>query len=463
MKCALKLLVIFFILFMICKESYGQILNTITYRDTTLPRIDKDPFHYGFIYPIEKDFYDSTSFTPPNQGRFFVQNYGPRTIGNYDNHQGTDIWGRTVANGVSTSNPPALCMCDGIIEKLIDGPDSTIELTSSGRVVRLLCESFSQVFASPIHIAYLHLDSISSKISLGSRIQKGDTLGIVGQSGTTSLNHLHLDYYGIPNQWGNQTTRKFLNPMRLFDPDKYPHVIGKLDNAHIEILHDWEDSALIRIHWPHNQHINWFEFTNGAYHLVYDVEEVRASYPVFEPSIWARDSMKIFPYRTNGSNTALYYENNYTYPAFFPNSPSRDTNLAVYGYKHIPLTADSVVNVYDFILENLPANHDVNDWIVKLSDVWGYTVEGQLSNTSTQGLGPSAPLLTVYPNPTSEFLHIEFEGELRNTSLHISNILGELIMSKHVKTNLDPIDIRHFPKGVYFLSLRGQTIKFIRN
>ena len=97
--------------------------------------------------------------------------------------------------------------------------------------------------------------------------------------------------------------------MRFFDPEKYPQVVGKLDNAHIEILRDWSDSTLIRIHWPHNQHINRFEFTNENYNIVYDVEEVRASYAVYEPSIWAVDGMKIFPYRTNGYRTALYYQN----------------------------------------------------------------------------------------------------------------------------------------------------------
>ena len=75
-----------------------------------------------------------------------------------------------------------------------------------------------------------------------------------------------------------QLLPKYLNPNRLFDPTEHPHILGKLENAHIEILHDWADSTLIRIHWPHNQHINRFEFTNGTYNLVYDVEEVRASY-----------------------------------------------------------------------------------------------------------------------------------------------------------------------------------------
>ena len=50
-------------------------------------------------------------------------------------------------------------------------------------------------------------------------VSKGDTLGYVGESGTTTLSHLHFDYKGIPNQWGNTTSLKYLNPNRLFNPN----------------------------------------------------------------------------------------------------------------------------------------------------------------------------------------------------------------------------------------------------
>ena len=454
---------LYLLLTLIFSELNGQVLNTTNYRDTTVPRIEKNPSHYGFIYPIEKDFYDSVSYTPPLDGRFFVQNYGPRTLGNYDNHQGSDIWGHSYQNGVLTYNPPALCMCDGTIEKLTDGPDSTIDLTSAGRVLRILCDSFSQVFSSPIHIVYLHLDSISSALSLGDRVSKGDTIADVGKSGTTTLTHLHFDYYAIPNLWGNSTSRKWLNPMRLFDPAEHPHVVGKLDNVHMEILKDWSDSTLIRIHWPHNQHINRYEFTNGTYNIVYDVEEVRASYAVYEPSIWARDSMKIFPYRTNGYRSALYYQINYNYPAIFPNSPNRDTNLAMYGYPHIPLTADSVVNVYDFMLEGVPSGHNVNDWVVKVTDVWGYTVEGSLSSTDIEELNSSEVDFKIYPNPASDVISFEFEGGNEINFVSISTITGELMLTKKLKNSGDTIDVSQLSNGVYLITINGKTVKFIKN
>ena len=440
--------------------TFGQVLNVTTFRDTNLPRIEINPSHYEFVYPVEKDFYDSASFTPPTDGRFLVQNYGPRTIGNYDNHQGSDIWGHTIKSGILSYNPPAVCMCDGLITGIEDGPDSIIDLSTSGRTIYYACDSFSKVFNSQITIVYRHLDSIRSSLLVGDYISKGDTLAFVGNSGTTSLSHLHFDFKSIPNEWGNTTTAKYLNPNRLFNPTEHPHILGKLENAHIEILHDWADSTLIRIHWPHNQHINRFEFTNGTYNLVYDVEEVRASYSVFEPSIWARDSMKIFPYRTNGYRTALYYQINDTLPAIFPNSPHRDTNTQIYGYTHIPLSADSVVNVYDFVLEHVPNTHLTNDWIIKLTDVWGYTVQGQFSGVNTQNMEGLAPKLKIYPNPVDNFLMIDLDKKDELSIVKIYDIYGQIAIAERITEN--KINVSKLNSGIYFISLNGLTAGFIK-
>ena len=82
---------------------------------------------------------------------------------NYDNYQGS-IFGHTSENGILTYNPPALYMCDGSITGIEDGPDSVVDLTTSGRTVYYACDSFSQVFNSQINIVYRHLDSIKSSL-----------------------------------------------------------------------------------------------------------------------------------------------------------------------------------------------------------------------------------------------------------------------------------------------------------
>jgi hypothetical protein len=445
----------------------AQIMDTISYRDTTLPRVELNGGHYDFIYPVQKDFYDSTTFFPPTDGRFFVQNYGPRFIGNYDNHQGTDIWGYTTNNGVTTRNPIALCMCDGVVEDLQNDVDSIINLTSHGRKIRIQCDSFSQVFNSPIHIAYLHLDTIWANLTLGTRVRKGDTIGNIGETGTTTLEHLHLDYYGVPNQWGNTTARKFLNPMRLFDPHQYPHVIGTLKDVQIEILQDWADSTLIRVHWRHNQHINRFEFTNGGYQNIYDVEESRASKSQFEPSIWwAKDSMNVFPYRTNGYRTALYYFNNSIMPAYFPASPSRDTSAVLYGYTHRPLTVDSVINIYDFMLKEVPSGHRTQDWRVKLSDVWGYTVEGSFSTLLSMSEATTSKRSTVkiFPNPTASHVQIEITHHTKQfNSIRLIDLFGNTLLSQKSSEHFFNMDLSSLPSGAYVLTVNDESIRLIKN
>ena len=406
-------------LFIFSNILVGQKMSITSYHDGSIPRVEPNPSHYKFIYPIQKDLYSLPTFNPPVDGKFLGQNYGPRYVGNFDNHQGMDIWSSSTFNGITNAHPPTLSMCDGTIRYLFDGPDSIVETTISGRTIRVECDSNSLVFNSPIHFYYRHLDSIVNTVSVGMAINKGDTIAFAGSSGTTNFNHLHLDYSGVPNTWGNITNRKYLNPMRLFDPDLNPEVIGKLDYAHIEILYDWPDSTLIRVLWPNEQHINRFEFSNASYNLIYDMEEVRASYPVYEPSIWAVDSMLIFPYRYNDSTTPLDYWNTVDYPALMPASINRDTNVANYGFFHIPILVDSVSHLYDFMLHHVPFTHNTKDWVVKLSDVWGNVVEGvtDCSNTVTSSSNWGAGSLRAAINCAEPNDTISFDIRLNNTIL----------------------------------------------
>ncbi len=70
--------------------------------------------------------------------------------------------------------------------------------------------------------------------------------------------------------------------------------------------------------------------------------------------------------------------------------------------------------------------------------------------------------LSIYPNPTSDLVYIEFDINSESAVATITSISGELILTKQLKQSGDSIDVSQLSEGVYFISLNGKTSKFIK-
>ena len=65
--------------------------------------------------------------------------------------------------------------------------------------------------------------------------------------------------------------------------------------------------------------------------------------------------------------------------------------------------------------------------------------------------------IIVYPNPTSDFLYIKINEDIKD--LKVLNTLGESIY------NLAPserIDVSNLERGMYFIEINNQTFKFLK-
>lgn len=384
-------LVIFIFLFTITGNS--QTMDIVTYRDTSLPYIELNSAFYNFSYPINSDLIGLASFNPPTDGVYLKAAYGHRylssTTAKTDNHGGFDYWSNQVYQGNvydDSNKTPIICMCDGIISEVVNGLDADLELTAGGRSVQVICNQQSQAFGNNIKVNYRHLSALGTLPTIAETatpntiaISKGDIIGIMGESGTTSNVHLHLSTEVNHPINGNS----FVSTARLFNPSVSPNILSPLTNATIELLHSWDNKALFRVSWPFNETINRFEFINGSFNVVFDKEEAYDTGSAIRDNHDCLSGIKVFAYQFNGKQTAMSrYENEKAnMPAIYPAAPQRDTNLATYIYPHFPITENSVSNVYDFVIENLPPSTINDNYIVKLSDVWGYTVEGNLGET----------------------------------------------------------------------------------
>jgi hypothetical protein len=63
--------------------------------------------------------------------------------------------------------------------------------------------------------------------------------------------------------------------------------------------------------------------------------------------------------------------------------------------------------------------------------------------------------LNIYPNPTSDFITIETNGEIE-----ISNTFGQIVVKKQINSK-DKIDVKKWTKGIYILSTENGYSRFI--
>ena len=70
-------------------------------------------------------------------------------------------------------------------------------------------------------------------------------------------------------------------------------------------------------------------------------------------------------------------------------------------------------------------------------------------------------IIKFYPNPSSDYLLIE-NADLES-SLRISNIIGDLIIEKQIINNSFQVDIRNLAPGVYIINIgNSKSYKFIK-
>ena len=79
--------------------------------------------------------------------------------------------------------------------------------------------------------------------------------------------------------------------------------------------------------------------------------------------------------------------------------------------------------------------------------------------------GPSMGLgtLTVYPNPTNHVLFIETRliASLPDQTYHITNLMGQTLLTGQITDETQQIDVSSLPQGMYFITFAGETRKFV--
>jgi hypothetical protein len=79
--------------------------------------------------------------------------------------------------------------------------------------------------------------------------------------------------------------------------------------------------------------------------------------------------------------------------------------------------------------------------------------------------GPSTPStgLMVYPNPTNGVLFVETvcTPSLPTQTYRITNLMGQTLLTGQITAEIQQIDVTNLPEGMYFISIGGETRKFM--
>ena len=343
--------------------------------------------------------------------RYQISVFGPRmTVSNlvikstFDYHLGADIINKTKT--ITDNNLPDIkCMCDGEvvqiqeitntstqsgrrIAKSCSGTLSTttignVETTGEGQYVTVKCNTSYEGYGADnwgnIYLAYRHLSAINNSLTVGSVVSKGSTIGKMGNTGETTVNHLHLSAQRRSCPSGQYYN---VHPMRLFNPEKNPHIARTLDNSEIEIyflnINTWktDNFLLFRFAVPYYQaNLEYISIKSGSIERVFDFEQ--RSYETdsnpTERDNNAFDNMElfVFPFNRNESASSFYER----YKGALPADHS--------GKKYaIPSTGVFAKSAYVLdIKTNLgrQSNVTTNGLNFSVFDIWGKGVRATLS------------------------------------------------------------------------------------
>lgn len=103
-------------------------------------------------------------------------------------------------------------------------------------------------------------------------------------------------------------------------------------------------------------------------------------------------------------------------------------------------------------LINFNATNNTN--VDRLKAYYSLKVEAD-TTTATSIVDINSKNVSVYPNPTSDYITIETNNETENTAVGIYSILGKQIYYT-TEYNQEAVDVREFKSGVYLIKLYNE-------
>ncbi len=107
-------------------------------------------------------------------------------------------------------------------------------------------------------------------------------------------------------------------------------------------------------------------------------------------------------------------------------------------------------------------NLSAGDYTVIITDGNGCTATGTYTIISEVGIEENSTSFSIYPNPTSGYVLISLASVSENTTLTITNSLGQVIKTIAVVNEKTEINLGDYSDGIYFIEISDGQSKTIR-
>lgn len=80
----------------------------------------------------------------------------------------------------------------------------------------------------------------------------------------------------------------------------------------------------------------------------------------------------------------------------------------------------------------------------------------------TNGIQELASIASIYPNPSSDVVTIEFTGMIEGAVMYLCDVQGRILLTKVLETNKVLLSVNSFETGTYFLSINGSKNAIVK-
>jgi hypothetical protein len=86
---------------------------------------------------------------------------------------------------------------------------------------------------------------------------------------------------------------------------------------------------------------------------------------------------------------------------------------------------------------------------ISTSQAFAFVIQGIKTSLNNE--------ISIYPNPLTTILHIDFKNLNIDTQIEIKNLQGQIILNQKVDTKLNIVNLDQYSNGVYFIKINSNN------